>query len=117
ERGRWRVRAGVRITDKGIARQGEVIYSDAVAIGGVASGTLSPPLGVGIGMGYAPPGVSKPSQSFEIKIRDRRVSAGVVKMPFYQRRSDSTVVVMGEEMGVRDFRTRYGHPQTLVAQN
>src|SRR5436189_5672580 len=68
-------------------------------------------------MGYAPPRVSKPSQSFEIKIRDRRVSVGVVKLPFYQRRSDSTVVVMGEEMGLRDFRTRYGHPQTLVAQN
>ena len=117
ERGPLRVRTGFRITDKGIPRQGQEIYSDAVAIGRVTSGTLSPTLGVGIGMGYAPPGVSKPSQSFEIKIRDRRVSAGVVKMPFYQRRSDSTVVVMGEEMGVRDFRTRYGHPQTLVAQN
>ena len=117
ERGPSRVRTGFRITDKGIPRQGQEIYSDAVAIGRVTSGTLSPTLGVGIGMGYAPPGVSKLSQSFEIKIRDRRVSAGVVKMPFYQRRSDSMVVVMGEEMGLHDFRTRYGHPQTLVAQN
>jgi len=117
ERGPSRVRTGFRITDKGIPRQGQEIYSDADAIGRVTSGTLSPTLGVGIGMGYAPPRVSKPSQSFEIKIRDRRVSAGVVKMPFYQRRSDSTVVVMGEEMGLHDFRTRYGHPQTLVAQN
>ncbi len=117
ERGPSRVRTGFRITDKGIPRKGQEIYSDAVAIGRVTSGTLSPTLGVGIGMGYAPPGVSKLSQSFEIKIRDRRVSAGVVKMPFYQRRSDSMVVVMGEEMGLRDFRTRYGHPQTLVAQN
>jgi len=117
ERGPSRVRTGFRITDKGIPRQGQEIYSDADAIGRVTSGTLSPTLGVGIGMGYAPPRVSKLSQSFEIKIRDRRVSAGVVKMPFYQRRSDSTVVVMGEEMGLRDFRTRYGHPQTLVAQN
>ena len=117
ERGPSRVRTGFRITDKGIPRQGQEIYSDAVAIGRVTSGTLSPTLGVGIGMGYAPPRVSKPSQSFEIKIRDRRVSAGVVKMPFYQRRSDSMVVVMGEEMGLHDFRTRYGHPQTLVAQN
>src|SRR2546429_3448289 len=117
ERGPSRVRTGFRITDKGIPRQGQEIYSDADAIGRVTSGTLSPTLGVGIGMGYAPPHVSKPSQSFEIKIRERRVSAGVVKMPFYQRRSDSTVVVMGEEMGLRDFRTRHGHPKTLVAQN
>ena len=117
ERGPSRVRTGFQITDKGIPRQGQEIYSDADAIGRVTSGTLSPTLGVGIGMGYAPPRVSKLSQSFEIKIRDRRVSAGVVKMPFYQRRSDSMVVVMGEEMGLRDFRTRYGHPQTLVAQN
>ncbi len=117
ERGPSRVRTGFRITDKGIPRQGQEICSDDVDIGRVTSGTLSPTLGVGIGMGYAPPGVSKPGQSFEVKIRDRRVSAGVVKMPFYQRRSDSTVVVMGEEMGLRDFRTRYGHPETVVAQN
>jgi len=117
ERGPSRVRTGFRITDKGIPRQGQEICSDDVDIGRVTSGTLSPTLGVGIGMGYAPPGVSKPGQSFEIKIRDRRVSAGVVRMPFYQRRSDDMVVVMGEEMGLRDFRTRYRHPETIVAQN
>ncbi|HEX9196869.1 MAG TPA: glycine cleavage system aminomethyltransferase GcvT, partial [Candidatus Bathyarchaeia archaeon] len=65
ERGPSRVRTGFRITDKGIPRQGQEICSDDVDIGRVTSGTLSPTLGVGIGMGYAPPGVSKPGQSFE----------------------------------------------------
>ena len=97
ERGPSRVRTGFRITDKGIPRQGQEICSDDVGIGRVTSGTLSPTLGVGIGMGYASPRVSKPGQSLEIMIRDRRVSASVVR--------------------ILDFRTRHGHPKTLVAQN
>jgi glycine cleavage system T protein (aminomethyltransferase) len=115
ERGPSRVRAGFRISDKGIPRQGQDLYSDEVGIGKVSSGTLSPTLGVGIGMGYSLPSVSKPGQSFQVKIRDRKVPASVVKLPFYQRRSDSTVVVMGEEMELRDFRTRYGRAETMVA--
>jgi len=51
---------------------------------------------------------------FEIKIRDRNVSAEVVKLPFYQRRSEDTVVVLGQEMGLRDFRMKHGVAETAV---
>jgi aminomethyltransferase len=109
-----RVRTGFRIVDRGIPRQGQEIVSDGSSLGNVTSGTLSPTLGIGIGMGYTPPGSSKPGQSLEIKIRDRKVAAEVVKLPFYQRRSDETVLVMGEEMGLNEFRDRYSRHETLV---
>jgi aminomethyltransferase len=117
EEGPTRVRAGFTIVDRGIPRQGQEIMATGATVGRVTSGTLSPTLGFGLGMGYVPPAVSKPSQSFEIKIRDRTAEASVVKLPFYQRRSENSVVVMGEELDLREFRTRYGHAETLVAHN
>jgi aminomethyltransferase len=115
EHGPSKLRTGFRIVDKGIPRQGQEIALDDVGIGKVTSGTLSPTLGIGIGMGYAPRNSSKPGQSFDIKIRDRNVPANVVKLPFYQRRSEQTVVVMGEEMGFHEYRTRYARTEPLVA--
>lgn len=116
ERGPSKVRVGFRIIDKGIPRQGQEIFTGGSRIGGVTSGTLSPTLGLGIGMGYAPPDWSKVGQSFDIKIRDRRTPASIVKLPFYQRRSDERVLVMGEEMGIEEFRTRRGS-EPLLASN
>lgn len=115
EQGPGRIRVGFKIRDKGIPRQGQEIVLDDQSIGKVSSGTFSPTLGVSIGMGYVPPNVSKVGTVFDVKIRDRNVSAEVVKLPFYQRRSEDTVLVMGVEMGLRDFRTQYGGPHTAVA--
>src|SRR4029077_688296 len=112
-----RVRVGFKIMDKGIPRQGQEIVLEDQRVGRVTSGTFSPTLGVSIGMGYVPPNISKVGTVFGIKIRERNVSAEVVKLPFYQRRSENTVLVMGEEMGLRDFRTRYGGTETAVVSN
>jgi aminomethyltransferase len=112
-----RVRVGFKIRDKGIPRQGQEIVLEDQGVGKVSSGTFSPTLGISIGMGYVPPNISKVGTVFGIKIRDRTVSADVVKLPFYQRRSEDAVVVMGQEMGLRDFRLRYGGTQTAVVQS
>ena len=117
EQGPSRVRVGFKIRDKGIPRQGQEIVLEDQNIGKVTSGTFSPTLGVSIGMGYVPPNVSKVGTVFEVKIRDRNVSAEVVKLPFFQRRSEDTVVVMGQEMGLRDFRMQYGGPKTAVVHS
>ena len=114
EEGPDRVRVGFKIRDKGIPRQGQEIVLEDQPIGKVSSGTFSPTLGVSIGMGYVPPNISKVGTVFGIRIRERTVSAEVVKLPFYQRRSEDAVVVMGQEMGLRDFRMRYGGTQTAV---
>jgi aminomethyltransferase len=54
-------------------------------IGRVVSGTQSPTLGAGIGLGYVPPEFAKPQTPLEIEIRGRRAAAVVVPKPFYRK--------------------------------
>ena len=114
EQGPARVRVGFKITGKGIPRQGQEIVLEDQSIGKVSSGTFSPTLGISIGMGYVPPNISKVGTVFGVKIRERVVSAEAVKLPFYQRRSEDTVVVMGQEMGLREFRLHHGATEAAV---
>ena len=58
---------------------------DGANIGEVVSGTQSPSLGVGIGLGYVPPEKAKAGTTLEIEIRGKRASAVVVPKPFYRR--------------------------------
>jgi len=107
EKGPGRVRIGFKMKEKGIPRQSQDIFADTEAVGKVSSGTFSPTLSVGIGMGYVPPSHSAIGETFSVGIRDHRVRAEIVKLPFYQRRSEDQVVLFGEEMGLRDFRRKY----------
>jgi aminomethyltransferase len=69
------------ITGQGIARQG-----NPVAGGGeVTSGTLSPMLGVGIGMAYVPVERSEPGTPIEIDVRGRARQAEVRAKPLYTK--------------------------------
>jgi aminomethyltransferase len=52
-------------------------------IGEVTSGTQSPSLGIGIGLGYVPPEFGKPQTLVEIEIRGKRAPAIVVPKPIY----------------------------------
>jgi len=56
-------------------------------IGEVTSGTQSPSLGCGIGLGYVECAHAKPGTGIEIEIRNRRFPAEVVRRPIY-RKSD-----------------------------
>jgi aminomethyltransferase len=57
----------------------------AAKIGEVVSGTQSPTLGIGIGLGYVPPDFAKPGTPIEIEIRGKRSPSVVVAKPFYKR--------------------------------
>jgi aminomethyltransferase len=59
--------------------------SEAVRIGEVVSGTQSPSLAIGIGLGYVPPAFGKPGTNIEIEIRGKRSPAMVVQKPFYRK--------------------------------
>jgi aminomethyltransferase len=78
-----------KMTDKSAPpRPHYVIWStgpDARKLGEVVSGTQSPTLGNGIGLGYVPPDFSKPGTSLEIEIRGKRSPAVVVQKPFYRK--------------------------------
>ena len=120
EKGPGRVRVGFKMIEKGIPRQGQDIFSETEKIGKVTSGTFSPTLSVGIGMGYVPPAMGIVGGQLSVGIRDRKVKAEIVKLPFYQRRSESQVVVFGEELAFKDFRKKYGSsamPSLATATN
>ena len=57
----------------------------AAQIGEVASGTQSPSLGVGIGMGYVPPEFAKSGTPVEVEIRGKRFPAVLVPKPIYRK--------------------------------
>jgi aminomethyltransferase len=59
--------------------------ANATRVGEVVSGTQSPSLGIGIGMGYVPPALAKPGTNLEIEIRGKRSGALVVPKPIYRR--------------------------------
>jgi aminomethyltransferase len=63
---------------------------DSTNLGTVASGTQSPSLGAGIGMGYVPVEFAKPQTPIEIEIRGRRSEAQVVPKPFYRKPTQSS---------------------------
>jgi aminomethyltransferase len=54
-------------------------------LGDVVSGTQSPSLGVGIGMGYVPSVHAKAGTAIEIEIRGKRYRAEIAAKPLYRR--------------------------------
>jgi aminomethyltransferase len=74
---------GFEMIERGIPRHDyEIVDNAGIAIGKVTSGTQSPSLQKGIGMGYVKTSFSKVGTDIFIKIRDNKVLARVVKMPF-----------------------------------
>ena len=74
---------GFKMLDKGIPRNGYAIKDgQGQTIGRVTSGTLSPSLGYGIGLGYVTPSSSQLDQEIFIEVRSKALKAVVVKLPF-----------------------------------
>jgi glycine cleavage system T protein (aminomethyltransferase) len=86
EDGPQRRLAAFVMDDPGIPRQGMTILgSDAEAAGEVTSGSHSPMLERGIGLGYVAAELAKPGTGLTIDIRGRQRRATVVKKPIYSR--------------------------------
>ena len=83
DEGLKRIRVGLRMLKRGIPRRGYEIFLDGEKIGRVTSGTFSPLLQRGIGMGYVPPEHAAMGTQVDIKIRKSFLSAEIVKTPFY----------------------------------
>lgn len=74
---------GFKMVDKGIPREGYALFSfDSQEIGKVTSGTMSPTLNEGIGIGYVPAAFSNVGTELLIDIRGRKAKIIVVKTPF-----------------------------------
>ncbi|RTY94888.1 glycine cleavage system aminomethyltransferase GcvT [Flavobacterium sp. GT3R68] len=72
--------------DRAIPRHDyEIVDKDGNAIGIVTSGTMSPSMNIGIGLGYVPTAFSTIDNEIFIRIRKNDVPAKVVKLPFYKK--------------------------------
>jgi aminomethyltransferase len=76
---------GFTMIEKGIPRQHyEITDASGNIIGEVTSGTMSPTLKIGIGMGYVNREHSAPDSEINIMVRNKPLKARVVKLPFYK---------------------------------
>jgi aminomethyltransferase len=78
---------GMVVRGRGIARHGYPIHMPGVAAnaGVITSGAPSPTLGVPIAMGYVPTADAAVGTMLEVAIRNARVDAEIVPLPFYKR--------------------------------
>ena len=73
------------LNERGIPRHGyDIVDGDGNVLGNVTSGTMSPCLQKGIGMGYVPRIMAKSGTQIYIQVRKKAISATVVKLPFYK---------------------------------
>jgi aminomethyltransferase len=73
------------IDGRGIPRAGNPILADGDPAGTVTSGTFSPSLGIGIGMGYVRAELADPGRRIEIDVRGRIREAEIRAKPLYRK--------------------------------
>jgi len=77
---------GFEMIDRGIPRHDyEIVDAEGNVIGHVTSGTQSPSLNKGVGMGYVNKEFAKEGSEIFIRIRKNDIKAQVVKTPFYKK--------------------------------
>ncbi len=85
EEGPSRKLIAFELNERGIPRQGyDIVDENGKKIGEVTSGTMSPSLEKGIGLGYVPTEVAGVGNKISIQIRKKAIPATQVKLPFYK---------------------------------
>jgi aminomethyltransferase len=86
ERGSSRALCGFFITDNGIARQGDLVFSaEGAEIGVVTSGTKTPTVQRALGLALVDAPYAALHTSLVVQVRDKKLAATVVQRPFYKR--------------------------------
>ena len=81
--GTAQTRVGFTMINRGIPRQGySLVTADGKSIGEVTSGTSSPSLKLGIGMGYINKAYAKVNTEIYVRIREKNVKACISSLPF-----------------------------------
>lgn len=76
---------GFTLPEKNLARHGFTLKDNGKPVGIVTSGTFSPSLQRGIGMGYVAAEVSKQGRTIGVDIRGKEVAATIVDLPFIRK--------------------------------
>ena len=77
-------RVGMRMTSRGIARDGSAVFHDGKQIGAVTSGTHLPYLGVAYAMALVNSDCTEIGTELTVDVRGRTVTAEIVPLPFYK---------------------------------
>jgi len=86
ENGVTRRLVAFEMLERGIPRQDyKIVDAEGNTIGNVTSGTMSPSLGKGIGLGYVNRPHTKRDTEIFIQVRKKQIPAKVVKLPFYKQ--------------------------------
>lgn len=74
------------LNERGIPRHDyDIVDGQGKKVGVVTSGTMSPSMGKGIGLGYVPTILSDVGSTIHIQIRKKAIPATIVKLPFYKQ--------------------------------
>ena len=87
--GTSRKRIGVKLTDRGIAREGCEVRKNGEKIGTLSSGGFSPNLKTSIGQGYFDTSLANIGDEVTVVIRNREVSAVLSSAVFVAARTKS----------------------------
>ena len=86
EEGVTRKLVAFEMIERGIPRHDyPIVDAEGTVIGKVNSGTMSPSMKIGIGLGYVTVENSALDSEIFVEIRDKGVKAKVVKLPFYKK--------------------------------
>jgi aminomethyltransferase len=90
DEGTERKLVGLKLLDKGVAREGASIHNaDGQAIGALTSGGHSPSLGMSIGQGYVESAYAPVGTKVIVQVRGRDIAAEIVARPFMTARTKS----------------------------
>lgn len=90
EEGPSRKRVGIKLTDKGVAREGTAILTNSgETIGSLCSGGFSPTVKASIGQAYLASDQANEGQSVILDIRGRQLAAEIHAMPFIAPKTKS----------------------------
>jgi aminomethyltransferase len=80
-----RIRAGLRITGRGIAREDSAIFYQGRHSGRTTSGTFCPYLKEALAMALVDADIAAAGTQVEVEVRGRRIEAEICALPFYKR--------------------------------
>ncbi|PZQ44849.1 MAG: glycine cleavage system aminomethyltransferase GcvT [Micavibrio aeruginosavorus] len=88
ENGPPRLRMGIKLTDKGVAREGaEILSLSGEKLGDFTSGGFSPTLNISIGQGYVDAKRGKIGDEVLVRVRGRDIKGVLCALPFVKPRT------------------------------
>lgn len=86
-----RQRIGLKLIDRGIARENSRVYLDDQDVGFTTSGTYSPTLGYAIAMAIIDKPFIGEDMIYQIDVRGKRLKAQQTTLPFYKRKKKEEI--------------------------